>query len=541
MAEITQEKYPILSPFRQRIFLGIWIAQLISNIGTWMQNTAAAWMMTGLDPSPVMVALVQTASSLPIFFLGISAGAIADIVDRRRLLIVTQVWMFLSATALAFLTITGATTPFLLLLLTFSLGIGSALMMPGFQALFPELVSRRELPAAVTLNSVSFNIGRSVGPALGGLVIAIAGSGPALLLNAISFFGVIAVLIPWKPQKKTSSLPAESLSSAVRTGIRYARHATPLKAVLVHMGVFIFFGSAIWALMPLVARFGLDSGAAGYGILLGAVGVGSLIGAAIIPGIRRKVSITILITLAEIIFAAVTIALGYLQSLPLLIIAMIAGGIAWIVLVSNFSVMAQTVVPSWVQARALGMYWMIFIGGMAIASYIWGCMAAVTSVQAALLMAGIGLLISLPILMRIPIKDGLTLDMAPALCWSEPNLVLEPESEARAVFVSGKYRIKPDQKQEFLTLMQDLGQLRRRDGAMDWRLIRDMEDPSLYIEVFIIESWIEHLRQHERITMADLDLERRTRAYRADGTSSTVRHFISAYPSDWNSKISGDL
>jgi MFS family permease len=520
----------ILSPLKQRLFLALWIAQMVSNIGTWMQSTAAAWMMTGLDPSPVMVALVQTASNLPVFFLGFSAGAIADVVDRRRLLIFTQFWMLVSAGALAYLTFTGSTTPLLLLALTFSLGIGSALMMPGFQATFPEIVGRDKIPSAVTLNSVSYNVARSVGPALGGIVVALAGPGPAFLLNAISFIGVIAVLVPWKPKPKRASHPAESLRGAVRAGIRYTRHATELKAVLLHMAVFIVFGSAIWALVPLVARFELGTGAGGYGILLAAAGAGSLIGAAIMPHIRHRFSVNFLIATAELVFAGATISLGFVTSLPLAIFAMFASGIAWLTLVSNFNVIVQTVVPSWVHARALGMYWMIFIGGMAIASYLWGVIADLTGVPAALMIAGISLVIFIPVMQRVPVTNGIGLDMSPARCWKGSHAAPERGSDAGPVFVTRKYRVNPDRERGFLDVMVDVGRLCLRDGAVDWRLIRDIDDTSLFVEVFMVESWAEHLRQHERITVADLVIEEKARAYRVADAPSAVRHFVSAYP-----------
>jgi MFS family permease len=519
----------MLSPFKQRVFLAIWIAQMVSNIGTWMQSTAAAWMMTGLDPSPVMVALVQTASNLPVFFLGFSAGAVADIFDRRKLLIFTQLWMFVSAGALAFLTFTGATTPLLLLLLTFSLGIGSALMMPGFQAIFPDLVGRSEIPSAVTLNSVSYNIARFVGPALGGIVVALAGPGPAFLLNAISFIGVIAVLVPWKPKERPPSHPAESLGSAIRAGIRYTRHATELKAVLWHTGVFIIFGSAIWALIQLVARFELGTGADGYGILIAAAGAGSLIGAAVMSRIRHRCSINLLIMIAELVFAIATIALGYASSLPLAIIAMLASGIAWITLVSNFNTIVQTVVPSWVQARALGMYWMIFIGGNAIASYVWGVVADNAGVPITLMIVGIGLIVSVPVMWRIPVKDGIGLNMSPALCWKGTHGTPEQGQEVGPVFVTRNYRVDQRREREFLDAMQEVERLCLRDGAIDWRLIRDVDDTSRFVEVFIVDSWAEHLRQHERITVSDLGIEEKVCSFRITDTSSSVRHFVSAY------------
>jgi MFS family permease len=529
MPDSRSQPGPIWTPLHDRFFFALWVAQAVSNVGTWMQSTGAAWMMTGLDPSPVMVALVQTASSIPVFFVGVAAGAVADIVDRRLLLIVTQVWMLISAAALAFLTFAGLTTPFSLLLLTFTLGLGSALMIPAFQAIFPDLVKRTELPAAVTLNGVSVNIARSVGPALGGIVVALAGPGPVFLLNAISFVGVILVLLRWHPPAKQGMLPTERLGGAVRMAIQYARYATDLRMVLLRMGVFITFGSALWALLPLVARFSLGAGADVYGVLLGALGLGSLLGAAVQAPLRCRLSVNALVTAAELVFAASTVALGYLPSLPLLVLAMLAGGVAWLTLMANFNTMVQTVVPAWVQARALGLYVTVFMGGMAFSSLVWGAVADLAGVPAALLIAGTGLILSLPATLRVPVTDGVDLDLSPALHWPEPRVVIEPRTDAGPVLVTIEYRVDAAHEQEFLSLMRDMGRLRRRDGAAEWGLYRDMADAGLFLETFVTESWIEHLRQHKRITVADLGIEGRVRQYRVGEAPSGVRHFISAY------------
>ena len=529
MTDPRPETESLWSPLKNQFFMGLWIAQAVSNIGTWMQSTGAAWLMTSLDPSPVMVALVQTASSIPIFFLGVAAGALADIIDRRLLLLFAQVWMLLSAAILAVLTFLGLTTPYSLLLFTFSLGLGSALMSPAFQAIFPELVKRKELPAAVTLNGVSYNIARSVGPALGGVVVALAGPGAVFLLNAVSFVGVVIVLYRWKPPGKWNPLPSERLVPAIRIGIRYARHASDLQAALVRTGVFITFGSALWALMPLVARFNLGLGAAGYGILLGAVGLGSLFGAGIQPYLRRRAQINELVTLFQLVFAGATIALGYLVSLPLLIFAMLIGGIAWLILMASFNTMVQTVVPSWVQARALGLYITVFMGGMAFSSIVWGIAAGYVGVPAALLIAGIGLAASLAFMSGIPVKDGVHLDLSPSVPWPEPRVVIEPREDSGPVLITIRYRVDPSHTREFLAAMRELGRLRRRDGAIDWELYRDLADPDSFLEVFIAESWVDHLRQHTRITFADMEIQKKTRIYHTGEEPPEVRHYISAF------------
>jgi MFS family permease len=522
------ETESLWSPLQNQFFLGLWIAQAVSNIGTWMQSTGAAWLMTSLDPSPLMVALVQTASSIPIFFLGIAAGALADIVDRRVLLIFTQVWMLISATVLAVLTFLNLATPSSLLLLTFSLGVGSAFMSPAFQAIFPSLVKRKELPAAVTLNGVSFNIARSVGPALGGVVVALAGPGAVFLLNAVSFVGVVVVLYRWHQPKRWNPLPSERLLPAIRMGIRYARYATDLQAALIRTGMFIIFASALWALMPLVA-INLGLGAAGYGILLGAVGVGSLIGAGIQPYLRQRVHINELVTFSELIFAIATIALGYLLSLPLLIFAMLIGGIAWLILMASFNTMVQTVVPSWVQARALGLYVTVFMGGMAFSSIMWGIAADNMGIQTALLISGVGLVASLPFMLKVPVRDGLHLDLSPSVPWPEPRVVFKPHEDSGPVLITVDYRVDSSHTQEFLAAMRELERLRRRDGAIDWALYRDVADPVSFLEVFIAESWVDHLRQHTRITISDMDIQEKTRIYHTGEQPPLVRHYISAF------------
>ncbi len=517
------------SPLKNQIFFGLWIAQAVSNIGTWMQSTGAAWLMTSLDPSPLTVALVQTASSIPIFFLGVAAGALADIVDRRVLLIVTQVWMLASAAILAVLTFLGLTTPFSLLLLTFLLGLGSAFMSPAFQAIFPELVTRKELPAAVTLNGVSYNIARSVGPALGGIIVALAGPGAVFLLNAVSFVGVIIVLNRWQRPERYNPLPSERLVPAIRIGVRYARYATDLQAALIRTGVFITFGSALWALMPVVARFNLGLGAAGYGILLAAVGLGSLAGAAIQPYLRQRAQMNELVTLSSVIFAAATAALGYLVSLPLLIVAMLAGGVAWLILMASFNTMVQTVVPSWVQARALGLYITVFMGCMAASSIVWGAVADYAGVSTALLIAGIGLVASLVFMSGIPVRDGVHLDLSPSVPWPEPRVVIEPKEDSGPVLVTVEYRVDSGHTREFLDAMRELGRLRRRDGAIDWELYRDLADPGSFLEVFTAESWVDHLRQHTRITVADMGIQQKTRIYHTGEGPPVVRHYILAF------------
>jgi MFS family permease len=334
------------SPLQHPFFRALWLASVVSNIGTWMQNVGAAWLMTSLTPSPILVALVQAVTSLPVFFAALPAGALADVVDRRRLLLWTQGWMLVAAAMLGVLTLIGRTSPGALLALTFALGLGAAMNAPAWQAIIQELVPLPELPAAVALNSVGFNLARAVGPALGGLVVATAGTGAVFLLNAASFLGVMVVLSRWQRAPRESELPAEHVLGAMQAGMRYVRYAPALQALLVRAGVFILGGSALWALLPLLAQnqLGLDAG--GYGVLLGCLGAGAVAGAVLLPRARQRVSADLLVASATVLFAAVMLTLAFLHHIVLLCAAMGMAGVAWMMLTSTFNVAAQTVVPT---------------------------------------------------------------------------------------------------------------------------------------------------------------------------------------------------
>src|SRR5438132_6187301 len=347
------------APLSHPVFRAPWISSLVSNIGTWMQNVGAAWAMTSLSPSPLMVALVQSATSLPVFLVGLPAGAVADIVDRRRLLLVTQCWMLVAAGLLAVLTFVGLMTATTLLALTFALGVGVAMNAPTWQAITSELVPPSELTRAVTLNALPVNIGRAVGPALGGVLVA--ASGPALVfaLNAVSFVAVLVVVYRWRREAPRALLPAERVIGATLAGIRYARHAPPLVAVLVRLGLFIVCASAFWALLPVITRRDLGLGAFGYGLLLGCLGVGAIAGAALLPRVKRRLPLDAVIGLATVVFAVVSALTAFWRFIPGLAIAMILGGVAWIAMMAGLNGSAQTAVPAWVRARALGIYHMV--------------------------------------------------------------------------------------------------------------------------------------------------------------------------------------
>jgi len=390
---------------RRPLFRALWIASLTSSIGTWMHELGAAWLMTSLTLSPVMVALMQTAASLPIVLLVLPAGAIADMIDRRRMLLFTQGWMLASATALGVLTVLGATTPWLLLILTFALGAGAAMNAPAWQATTSEAVPRAELPAAVVLTGLGLNLARAVGPAVGGVIVIATGAWAVFLLNAASFLGVIIVLSRWRRTIQPKQSPSRPVLNTIGEVIRYASQTSALRAVLVRTGVVVPFASALWALLPLLARYELELNCFGYGTLFGFLGVGSVIGAIFLPKLQSHFSTDTLVAAATIMFAAAIAALAEVRHFGLLCLILMVAGMAWITLMTSFNLATQTAVPSWIRGRALGLYLLIFHGGMAVGSVLWGAVTQHAGVAVALLGAAGGLLVSLVAIAWYPFKE----------------------------------------------------------------------------------------------------------------------------------------
>ena len=491
-----------------------------------MHNVGADWLMTTLAPTPLKVALMQTAENAPLFLLALPAGALADIVDRRRLLLYTQGWMLLSASTLAILTMLGLTTPAVLFLLIFSLGLGGALNAPAWQAIIPELVPRAELPAAVALNSVAFNIARAVGPALGGLIVAAVGSWAVFLLNSISFVGVIIVLYRWPRETVESISPAERIVGAMKAGVRYVRHDPALRSVLVRAALFVSCASALWAMLPLVARKQLGLGAGAYGVLLGCLGVGAIIAAFTLPLFRDRFSTDLLVAIGTIVFGVATATLAEIRIFTVLCVAMICAGIAWMTLMSSFSVMVQTLVPAWVRARVLAIYMITFFGGMAVGSAVWGAIAARTGLGEALLIAAATLLVSVVGVYFFPLKKGSEVDLEPSLHWPEPVFVNEPHPTDGPVLVTVEYQIDPANANEFVTTMRDVKRIMQRDGAVRWGLFADPARPGYFTETFLVESWAEHMRQHARVTMEDRIIQDRARSFHVGARPPEVKHLI---------------
>jgi MFS family permease len=513
------------------IFRWLWIASIASNLGAWMQNVGATWLMTILTPSPILVALMQTATSLPVFLVGLPAGAIADVVDRRKLLLISQGWMLLVAVALGVLAALHLLSAGILLLLTFMLGLGSALNAPAWQAIVPELVGKRMVAQAVALNSAGFNLTRAVGPALGGLVVAAYDPSAVFFLNAASFLGVLVVVYMWKRPHVESVGPPENVLGAIAAGTRYASHSRALQAVLARVTVFIIAASALWALLPVVASHDLHLDAGGYGVLLGSLGVGAVIGALCIHKLNEILSTDQLTVLASLGFAIATLALGYVQSLFVLLPALALGGLAWMAMMSSLNVAAQHAAPDWVRARALGIYLLIFQGFMALSSFAWGALADWLGNSAALLIAALGLCLSVFAALRWRLRRIQALDLSPALYEPQRDLALNPRPEDGPVLVTVGYRVLHENYQAFIDAMQLVGRARRRTGAFHWGFYQDPADPDHFVETFTVRTWAEHLRQNARATVTDRRVEDAALALIAPDTAPTTYQFIAALPS----------
>lgn len=516
------------SPLRQPVFRALWIASAVSTIGTWMHDVGAAWLMTSLSPSPFLVALMQAASSLPFFLLALPAGAIADVIDRRRMLLFTQAWMLAAAALLGVLTVAGITTPWILLALTFALSVGSAMNMPVWQAVIPELVVKEELSSAVTLNGIVINLSRSIGPAVAGMVIAAAGTGVVFLLNAVSFVGVMLVLSRWQRTTQTSALPAERFLGALQAGIRYARFAPPLQRVFVRTFGYIFFASALFALLPLLGRQELRLEALGYGMILGFWGIGGLAGAFILPKVRQKVSIDHIVAGASVLMGVTMLLLASIRNVYLVCGVMFAVGIASLSVMVSLSVSAQTSVPTWVRARALAMHMLVFQGCMTLGSLLWGAIAQRTGISTALTAAAVGLIVSVLLTSRYRLRCAEKLDLSASLHWHQPARSIEPCPNDGPVMVTLEYRIDPDNAEEFAKAMQAISLIRRRDGAIQWGLYQDLSDPGRFVETIVVESWAEHRRQFERVTKSDQVIEDRVRGFHIGKEPPKVSQMIYA-------------
>src|SRR5579875_559366 len=519
----------IWRPLHKPVFRMFWIAALVSNIGTWMHDVGAAWLMTTLTRHPVMVSLLQTAIFLPFFLMALPAGALADVFDRRRLLVAGHIWMSLSAMGLALLALTGVTDPWLLLALTFALGLGAAVSAPAWNAVTPELVSRADLANAVALGSVSWNVARGIGSVIGGLVVALAGPGAVFLLNGVSFLGLIVFFFRWRRQPVHTFAHKEGVLEAMKAGVRYVRHAPELGAVLFRCALFTASGSAFWALLPRVWRVKLGCTSFQYGLALGLFGAGTLAGAYLMPRARRWLSLDHCSAVGTVVFAGGVIGLACAGDVGGGFFFMLVAGAAWIFVNSCLHLAVQLAAPAWVRARAMAFYIIVSQGSVALGSVMWGAMAAGSDLAGPLVLSAMALVLGIFAIVHFPLVEAEKLDVSISRHWDEPEVSFEPNPEDGPVLVSVEYLIDPPRYREFKEAMSAVRLQRLRDGAFQWHLFHDLSNPGRYVETYFIESWAEHMRQHERVTVTDRLTEERAIAFHTGQSPPLIRHYISAY------------
>ena len=502
----------VWAPLADRTYRILWIALLGSNIGTWMQTVGAQWFLVDRHSAASLVSLVQTASLLPVFFISLPAGVLADTFDRRRLLYLTSLAMAACGLLLTILTGAGLLNTSALLAFTFILGSGAALTAPAWQAIQPDLVPREQLPSAAALGSVTINGARAVGPALAGFVVAWAGVTPVFAINAASFLGMVIAVFVWHEPKRERR-DRERFGEALSAGLRYLRSAPGVDRIILRSVLFAFPASALWALLPIAASSRFHMGATGYGLLLGALGVGAIAGVAALPRLRRSVSANALLAASAVVFGAAT-AVVALAPVWLTALLLVAAGFAWIGTLTSLNAGMQISLPGWTRARGMAAYVLAFMGAQAIGAVVWGLLATHAGLTASLLASAVvlGLVAaSVPIL---PLHDRTAhLDRTIGATWPAPTLAFDPIPSDGPVLVTVTYTVDPHRVSEFLDSMKDLERSRRRTGAQTWRLYRDGALPTAFVETFTVRSWAEHLRQHEeRWTGSDREVQERVLA-----------------------------
>jgi MFS family permease len=514
-----------LAPLKHGVFRMLWGTWLIANICMWMNDVAAAWLMTTLTKSPIWVALVQTASTLPVFLLGLPSGALADILDRRRYFIMTQFWVAAVALLLCLVIASGQTTPAILLGLTFANGIGLAMRWPVFAAVVPELVPRAELPAALALNGVAMNASRIIGPLLAGALIAGAGSVYVFALNAGLSVVSAFIIMRWKHQHVPNPLGRERLFSAMRVGVQFVRQSARLRAVLVRISLFFLHSTALLALLPLVAH-GLAGGDAGtFTVLLASMGAGAIIMALMLPRLRQSMSRDALVMRGTVAQSFATAAVAFAPNLYFAVPAMVVAGMSWIATANSLSVSAQLSLPDWVRARGMSMYQMAIMGASALGAALWGQVATLATVQISLCLGAASGIATMIVAQRLVTDRAIEEDLTPSA-----GLLRRPQADAPPkrgqVLVTIEYRIDPARDADFRALMQESRSSRLRQGALGWELLHDIAEPDRYIEQIVDESWTEHLRRFERATATDVALRDRKLAFHVGEAPPVVTRYV---------------
>jgi MFS family permease len=517
-----------LSPFRYPVFRSIWIASLLSNFGSLIQSVGASWMMLSIAPSPDMVALVQASVSLPIMLLSLVAGAMADNMDRRRVMVFAQIVMLSVSLTLSICTWLGLVGPWTLLLFTFAIGCGAAFFAPAWQASVGDMVPRVEVPGAVALNSMGFNIARSVGPAIGGAIVAAAGAAAAFGVNAASYIALLVVLARWKRPPRTSALPNETLGIAMAAGLRYVAMSPHIRTVLLRAAVFGLGASSILALLPVVAKHLVSGGPLTYGLLLGAFGVGAVTGALGAARLRDLLSTEAIVRWAGCIMALAAALVALSTFMVATMAALLLAGAGWVLSLSTFNVSVQLSAPRWVVARALALYQMAAFGGLAAGSWLWGELAADLTIEASLLISAGVVLIGVVIGRWAPLSQAgaLNLDPLRSQLWNAPSTSVPVDERTGPVVITVEYLIDESDVDEFLGAMNERRRMRRRDGARNWRLLRDLSDPRLWIERYETPTWLDYIRLNNRATQDDAAVPTRLRELHRGTEGPRVRRRI---------------
>ncbi|WP_433119608.1 MFS transporter [Micromonospora sp. CA-246542] len=515
------------APLRGAVYRNLWLALLAANIGTWMQTVGAQWLLIHHSNASTLVALVQTASLLPILLLALPAGVLADSFDRRHLLIAVQLFLVAVALALTLLTLTDRMPPALLLTLTFAFGVGQALTLPAWSAVIPELVPQEQLRSASALGSISVNVARAVGPAVAGVLIARTGVAPVFGINAVAFAIFAAALWRWRPSTARAVEVPERFAAALRAGSRYVRHSPIVRRLLRRALVFVIPASALWALLPLVAARRLGLGSGGYGLLLAALGVGAIAGGVLLAVIRTRLSANQLLLIAGVLFTGALTVLGTVRVVPLVLLALLPAGMAWVTVLANVNAEMQLFLPSWVRARGLAVYQVCFAGGQAVGALAWGLVADMGGLVLAYLAAAALMFVGTVTSRIWPLPDLRSVNREPAAYWPQLHLAHEPDPGVGPVLVTVEYTVRPERTEPFLAAMDVVRAARQRTGAMRWGLFRPAETTDRFVEVYLVPSWDEHLRQHGgRLTGEDREAEARAREL-TDGVSE-ARHLVPA-------------
>jgi len=515
-----------LQPLESPVFRGLWAAWLAANLTMWMNDVAAAWLMTSLTTSPVMVALVQTASTLPVFLLGLPSGALADIVDRRRWFAFTQLWVCVVALVLAAMSLSGRLNAGWLLALTFLNGVGMAMRWPVFAAIVPTVVSRAQFPQALALNGIAMNLSRVIGPVLAGALLAAVSPAAVFVLNALLALFAFWMILRWKGAPRASALPGERFVGAMRVGINYAMQAPRLKLILLRVFLFFLQSTALVALLPLVAQ-GLHGGGAGFfTVMLSCLGLGAVIAALYFPRWRERYTPNQFVVAGTLVHAAASALIVTVPEVWVALPAMVVAGMAWISVANSLTLAAQSTMPDWVRARGMSIYQMALMGGSAAGALLWGQVAAFAGVNGAVLAASAFAVLVAAALRRTSIVGEVAPDFSPAPAVAAPEPAMPVDDDAGPVMVTVEYRIDPARTAEFAAVMERTRRARLRQGALSWGLFHDVAQPGRCIEVFVDENWLEHQRRLERFTAFDADLRGQRLAFHLGPEPPKLSRFV---------------